>query len=49
MVILYLNAIRREIDDIFFEVADEFKLEFPLELQDKLIDKCLEIAIANEK
>jgi type I restriction enzyme R subunit len=44
-----LNAMRREIDDIFFEVADEFELEFPLELQDKLIDKCLEIAIANEK
>lgn len=44
-----LNAMRREIDDIFFDVADEFGLEFPLELQDKLIDKCLEIAIANEK
>ncbi|MDD4734608.1 MAG: HsdR family type I site-specific deoxyribonuclease [Kiritimatiellae bacterium] len=44
-----LNAMRREIDDIFFEAADEFGLEFPLELQDKLIDKCLEIAIANEK
>ncbi len=44
-----LNAMRREIDDIFFDVADEYGLEFPLELQDKLIDKCLEIAIANEK
>jgi type I restriction enzyme, R subunit len=42
-----LNAMRREIDDIFFDVAEEFELKFPLELQDKLIDKCLEIAIAN--
>jgi len=44
-----LNAMRREIDDIFFDVAEEFGLEFPLELQDQLIDKCLEIAIANAK
>lgn len=43
-----LNAMRREIDDIFFEVAGEFELKFPLEIQDKLIDKCLEVAIANE-
>ncbi len=44
-----LNAMRREIDDIFFDVAEEFDLEFPLEIQDKLIDNCLEIAIANAK
>ncbi len=43
-----LNAMRRAIDDIFFEVATEFKLEFPLDVQDKLIDRCLEVAIANE-
>ncbi len=43
-----LNSMRREIDDIFFEVTGELNLSFPLDVQDKLIDKCLEIAIANE-
>lgn len=44
-----LNAMRRAIDDLFFEVAEEFGVSFPLEMQDKLIDRCLEVAIANEK
>jgi len=43
-----LNRMRNEIDDIFYEVIDELGLEIPLEVQDKLIDKCIEITIANE-
>jgi len=43
-----LNRMRNEIDDVFFEVIDEMGLEFPLEAQDKLIDQCIEITIANE-
>ena len=43
-----LNRMRGEIDDLFFESASELGFEIPLELQDKLIDECIEIAIANE-
>jgi len=43
-----INRMRGEIDDIFFEVIQESGIEFPLELQDKLIDQCIEIARANE-
>ena len=43
-----LNCMRGEIDDLFFETASELGFEIPLELQDKLIDECIEIAIANE-
>ena len=43
-----LNRMRNEIDDIFFEIIEEMDLEIPLEAQDKLIDKCIEITIANE-
>ncbi|MEM9158424.1 MAG: HsdR family type I site-specific deoxyribonuclease [Verrucomicrobiota bacterium] len=43
-----LNAMREEIDGIFFEVIEELGLEIPLDAQDALIDKCIEIAIANE-
>ena len=43
-----LNRMRNEIDDIFFEVIDDMGLEIPLEVQDMLIDKCIEITIANE-
>ena len=43
-----LNRMRGEIDDLFFETASELGFEIPLELQDKLIDECIEIAIANE-
>jgi len=43
-----LNQMRNEIDDVFFEVIEEMGLEIPLEAQDKLIDKCIEITIANE-
>ena len=43
-----LNKMRGEIDDVFFEVAEVHGLDIPLETQDKLIDQCVEIAIANE-
>lgn len=43
-----LNRMRGEIDDLFFETAAALGTEVPLELQDKLIDQCIEIAIANE-
>ena len=43
-----LNRMRNEIDDVFFEVIDEMDLQIPLEVQDALIDKCIEITIANE-
>lgn len=43
-----LNRMRREIDDLLFETAEKYSLELPLEVLDKLIDRCIEIAIANE-
>jgi len=43
-----INKMRGEIDDVFFEIVEEMGIELPLEAQDKLIDKCIEIAIANE-
>ncbi len=43
-----LNRMRTEIDDVFFDVAEEFGVDIPLETQDKLIDQCIEIARANE-
>jgi hypothetical protein len=43
-----LNRMRGEIDDIFYEKAAQMGFDLPLELQDKLIDECIEIAIANE-
>jgi type I restriction enzyme R subunit len=43
-----IKHMRGEIDDIFFDVMQETGIEFPLEIQDKLIDQCIEIARANE-
>jgi len=43
-----LNQMRREIDDILFEITHERGVDLPLDVQDKLIDQCIEIAIANE-
>jgi hypothetical protein len=43
-----LNRMRGEIDDIFYEKAAQMGFDLPLELQDKLIDECIEVAIANE-
>ena len=39
---------RNEIDDIFFEVIEDLGMEIPLEVQDKLIDQCIELTIAND-
>lgn len=43
-----LNRIRGEIDDILFEIAEECDLSIPLENLDAIIDRCIEVAIANE-
>ncbi len=43
-----LNKMKNEIDDVFFEIIDDMDLKIPLEVQDKLIDKCIAITIANE-
>ena len=42
-----LNKMRLEIDDILFEITQKRGIDLPLEVQDKLIDQCIEIAIAN--
>ncbi len=43
-----INKMRGEIDDILFEIAEKYSIEFSLDDQDKIIDKCIEVAIANE-
>ncbi len=43
-----LNRMRGAIDDLLFEVAKECDIELPLEVHDKIIDQCIEIAIAND-
>jgi type I restriction enzyme R subunit len=43
-----LNRMRGEIDDILFEIAKEEGLDIPIAVHDKLIDDCINIAIANE-
>ncbi len=43
-----LNRIRGEIDDILFEIAEECDLSIPLENLDAIIDRCIEVAVANE-
>jgi type I restriction enzyme R subunit len=42
------NRMRDEIDDILYTVAAEFHLEIPIEVHDKIIDDCIQVAIANE-
>jgi len=39
---------RDEIDDILFKVAEEYGLDIPVEAHDKIIDDCIQVAIANE-
>jgi hypothetical protein len=39
---------RGEIDDILFEVAEENGLDISLDDHDAIIDRCIEVAIANE-
>ena len=43
-----INRMRGEIDDIIFEIAEEYGLNIPLEEHDAIIDRCIEVAIANE-
>ena len=43
-----INKLRGEIDDILFEVAEEHGLELSLDDHDVIIDRCIEVAIANE-
>ena len=43
-----INRMRGEIDDILFEVVEEYGLTIPLEQFDAIIDRCIEVAIANE-
>ena len=43
-----INKMRGEIDDILFEVAEEHGLELSLDDHDGIIDRCIEVAIANE-
>jgi len=43
-----INKMRGEIDDVLFEVAGEHRLELSLDDHDAIIDRCIEVAIANE-
>ena len=43
-----INKMRGEIDDVLFEVAGKYRLEFSLDDHDAIIDRCIEVAIANE-
>ena len=43
-----VNKMRGEIDDIIFEIAEEHGFKLSLNDQDAIIDKCIEVAIANE-
>ena len=43
-----INKMRVEIDDIIFEVVEEHGLELSLDDHDAIIDRCIEVAIANE-
>jgi len=43
-----INRMRGEIDDILFEIADKYGISIPLDTLDGIIDRCIEVAIANE-
>jgi type I restriction enzyme, R subunit len=43
-----INKMRGEIDDILFDVAEAEGFDLSLENQDAIIDRCIEVAIANE-
>jgi hypothetical protein len=43
-----INKMRGEIDDILFEVAKQHGLDLSMENHDAIIDRCIEVAIANE-
>jgi hypothetical protein len=44
-----INKMRGEIDDILFDVAEEEGIDLSLEEQDAIIDRCIEVTIANEE
>jgi len=44
-----INRMRGEIDDILFDIAQEHNLTLSLEEHDTIIDRCIEVAIANEE
>ena len=43
-----INRMRGEIDDILFEIAGKHGISIPLDTLDGIIDRCIEVAIANE-
>jgi type I restriction enzyme R subunit len=43
-----VNRMRGEIDDILFEIAERHGLNLSLDDHDAIIDRCIEVAIANE-
>jgi len=43
-----INRMRGEIDDILFEIAESYGIDIPLGEHDAIIDRCIEVAIANE-
>lgn len=43
-----INRMRGEIDEILFDLAEENDLQISIEEQDAIIDRCIEVAIANE-
>jgi type I restriction enzyme R subunit len=43
-----INKMRGEIDDILFDVAAEAGIDLSLEDQDAIIDRCIEVTMANE-
>ena len=43
-----VNKMRGEIDDILFEVVERHGLDLSLDDHDAIIDRCIEVAIANE-
>ncbi|MBW2411285.1 MAG: hypothetical protein JRF72_15925, partial [Deltaproteobacteria bacterium] len=43
-----INRMRGEIDDILFEIEKKRDLDLSLDDHDAIIDRCIEVAIANE-
>ena len=43
-----INQMRGEIDDILFDIAEQHGIHIPVKEHDAIIDRCIEIAIANE-
>ncbi len=44
-----INRMRGEIDDVLFDIAAEYELKLSLREHDSIIDRCIEVAIANEE